>query len=120
MSYPHYIKEFMKHFLIGGTVIGLYSLVTKYISPGYSTQVASSLPIVVSYIVVLTYYEYGINRSIKISYLAFFAGLVWQLYVLMLYLGLRNKLGVYPSIIICVVVYLIISILFYQYFKDYY
>ena len=115
-----YLKDFIKHFFIGGVVIGIYAVVTKYISPGYAAHVASSLPIVVTYIAVITYYNYSMKKTINILYLSFFAGLIWQMYVLVYYLGLKNNLSMVKTIILCIMIYLALSYLLYLYLKNLY
>ena len=68
-----YLLSFGKHFLLGGLIVGIYSVITTYISPGYAAHVASSLPIVFTYIVFITYNKYGLDRAIDTSYLSSFA-----------------------------------------------
>ena len=115
-----YLQDFIKNFFIGGTIIGIYTIITKYISPGYAIHLASSLPIVVTYIAVITYRNYSINKTINILYLAFFAGLIWQLYVLIFYIELKSNLNIVVSIVLCIIIYIIFSYLLYRYLKKYY
>ena len=115
-----YLKSFGHHFLMGGLIIGLYSVITEYISPAYAAHISSSLPIVFTYIIVITYNKYGLDKAINTSYLAFFAGLIWQLYVIVFFFGLKSKLGIMKSAVICLTLYVIMSYLLYNYFIDYY
>lgn len=115
-----YLLSFGKHFLLGGLIVGIYSVITTYISPGYAAHVASSLPIVFTYIIFITYNKYGLDRAIDTSYLSFFAGLIWQLYVLLFFFGLKSRLGLLKSALFCLTIYVLVSYVLYKYFEDYY
>ena len=115
-----YLASFGKNFLLGGLIIGLYSVITEYISPGYAAHLSSSLPIVFTYIIILTYNKYGLDKTIDTAYLSFFAGLIWQLYVIIFFFGLKVRLGIFKSAVICLTIYIAVSYLMYSYFESYY
>lgn len=60
-----YLKEFLKNFLFGGTLIGIYSLLVKFISPTIAGQAAGSLPIMFTYIIILTYLNNTKKKNFK-------------------------------------------------------
>ena len=56
MKIQNLIKDFFKNFAIGGTIIGIYSIIIKYVSPIFAGHLSGSLPLVFSYVICNTYY----------------------------------------------------------------
>ena len=69
MIISNIIRDFLKNFCIGGTIIGLYSLVIKYVSPILAGHMSGSLPLVFSYVVASTYFIHGYERAQKTYHL---------------------------------------------------
>ena len=115
-----YVKEFFKNFLFGGTMIGLYSLVVKFISPAIAGQAAGSLPIMFTYIIVLTYLNNSKKKTLNTAYISFFAGWLWQIFVLTTFLCLRADLNIIVSLVISILIFIIFSYIFYLIFQKNY
>lgn len=115
-----YLKEFFKNFLFGGTMIGLYSLIVKFISPAIAGQAAGSLPIMFTYIIVLTYLNNSKKKTLNTAYISFFAGWLWQMFVLTTFLCLRANLNIAISLIISFLIFIIFSYIFYLIFQKNY
>ena len=115
-----YLKEFFKNFLFGGTIIGFYSLIVKFISPAIAGQTAGSLPIMFTYIIILTYLNYSKKKTLNTAFLSFFAGWLWQLFVLTTFLCLKANLNITISLLISVIIFIIFSYIFYLIFRNKY
>ena len=63
MKITSIVLDFFKNFCIGGTIIGLYSIIIKYISPVIAGHMSGSLPLVFSYVILSTYFIYGYEKA---------------------------------------------------------
>ena len=80
MNSKEMLKDFIKNFLLGGTIIGLYSLLIKYISPVLAGHASGSLPLVFTYVIISTYSLYGYEKARETSMIGFRGGFFWLSY----------------------------------------
>ncbi len=75
-----YLYDFIKNFLMGGTIIGIYSLIIKYYSAKLAGHASGALPLVFTYVVISTYILFGYTEAQKVSMVGFKGGFFWLSY----------------------------------------
>jgi len=111
------IMDFLKNFCIGGTIIGLYSLVIKYISPVLAGHMSGSLPLVFSYVVANTYFIYGYEKAQHTSMIGFRGGFFWLSYAFIVFLMLKYEQNIILTFAMAIAVFILFNYILYMYYK---
>jgi hypothetical protein len=109
-----YFFDFIKNFVLGGTIIGIYSLVIKYLSPVIAGHASGALPIVFTYVVTKTYLLYGFEEAKKISFIGFRGGFFWLSYSFIVFLMLNHNQNIVFSFCTALIIFIILNTLFYK------
>ena len=117
MKISNIILDFLKNFCIGGTIIGLYSLVIKYISPVFAGHMSGSLPLVFSYVVASTYFIYGYEKAQKTAMDGFRGGFFWLSYAFIIFIMLRYEQNIILTFLMALSVFILMNYLLYMYYK---
>jgi len=117
MKISNIILDFLKNFCIGGTIIGLYSLVIKYISPVFAGHMSGSLPLVFSYVVASTYFIYGYEKAQKTAMVGFRGGFFWLSYAFIIFIMLRYEQNIILTFLMALSVFVLMNYLLYMYYK---
>lgn len=117
MKISNIILDFLKNFCIGGTIIGLYSLVIKYISPVFAGHMSGSLPLVFSYVVASTYFIYGYKKAQKTAMVGFRGGFFWLSYAFIIFIMLRYEQNIILTFLMALSVFVLMNYLLYMYYK---
>ena len=111
------ITDFLKNFCIGGTIIGLYSLVIKYISPVLAGHMSGSLPLVFSYVVANTYFIYGYKKAQETSMIGFRGGFFWLSYAFIIFIMLKYEQNIILTFLMAISVFVLMNYILYMYYK---
>jgi len=117
MKISNIILDFLKNFCIGGTIIGLYSLVIKYISPVFAGHMSGSLPLVFSYVVASTYFIYGYEKAQKTAMVGFRGGFFWLSYAFIIFIMLKYEQNIILTFCMALSVFVLMNYLLYMYYK---
>jgi len=110
-----YLYDFIKNFLIGGTVIGLYSLLIKYYSATLAGHASGALPLVFTYVVISTYVLFGINEARKVSMIGFKGGFFWLTYTFVVSYMLKYNHHIVFAFCSGAIAFIIANFLYYKY-----
>ena len=111
------ILDFLKNFCIGGTIIGLYSVIIKYISPVLAGHMSGSLPLIFSYVILSTYFIYGYEKAQDTSMVAFRGGFFWLSYAFVVFIMLKYKQNIILTFLMAISLFTLFNYLLYMYFK---
>ena len=117
MIISNIIRDFLKNFCIGGTIIGLYSLLIKYVSPILAGHMSGSLPLVFSYVVASTYFIHGYERAQKTAMVGFRGGFFWITFAFIIYIMLRYEQNIILTFLMGLSVFILMNYLLYMYYK---
>ena len=109
-----YFFEFIKNFILGGTVIGLYSLLIKFLSPEIAGHASGALPLVFTYVVIKTYLAYGFDEAIKVSFIGFRGGFFWLSYTFIVYIMLSNNQNIVFAFCMALILFIIMNYILYK------
>lgn len=107
------LKEFIIKFFLGGLIVGGISVIIKFFSSNFAGQLSGTLPLVLSYTVLLTFLVFNRKKTIDTVYIAILGNIIWVLYAFILYLTLLFNFPLYACFIISVSVWIILSYLYY-------
>ena len=108
------LKEFLIKFLLGGLIVGGISVIIKFFSSNFAGQLSGTLPLVLSYTVLLTFLVFNRKKTINAVYIAILGNIIWIIYAFILYLTLLFELPLYACFIISVSIWIVLSYLYYS------
>lgn len=117
MKIEYLIKDFFKNFAIGGTIIGIYSIIIKYVSPIFAGHLSGSLPLVFSYVICNTYFTYGYKKAQETSMVGFRGGFFWLSYACIVYLMLKYEQNIILTFLFAIGLFLLFNYILYMYYK---
>ena len=110
-----YFYEFITNFLIGGSILGTYSVIIKYFNPNLVAQANGSLPLVFTYIIYKVFQNNNRIKASNIALVACIAAFIWQLFVLTTSILIRfTNFDIIPILIISLILFMFISYNFYK------
>ena len=115
MEINKYLYEFMTNFVMGGTIIGLYSLVIKFLSAKLAGHASGALPLVFTYVTIKTYNLFGYEEAKKVSKIGFIGGFFWLSYAFIVYMMLSHNQNIVFTISIAVILFFIINYIYYKF-----
>ena len=117
MKIQNLIKDFFKNFVIGGTIIGIYSIMIKYVSPIFAGHLSGSLPLVFSYVICNTYFTYGYKKAQETSMVGFRGGFFWLSYACIVFLMLKYEQNIILTFLLAIGLFLLFNYILYMYYK---
>ena len=111
------VIDFFKNFCIGGTIIGMYSLVIKYLSPVLAGHMSGSLPLVFTYVIANTYYIHGYEKAQQTSMVGFRGGFFWLTYAFIIFMMLKYEQNIILTFLLAISVFILMSYILYMYYK---
>lgn len=111
------IADFFKNFCIGGTIIGLYSLVIKYVSPILAGHMSGSLPLVFSYVVLNTYFIHGYEKAQYASMVGFRGGFFWLSFAFIIFVMLKTEQNIILTFSLAISIFILFNYILYMYYK---
>ena len=109
-----YFYDFIKNFVLGGTIIGIYSLIIKYLSPDLAGHASGALPLVFSYVVLKTYLLYGYEESKRVSFIGFRGGFFWLSYTFIVYIMLTHNQNIAFTFCVAIIMFIILNAVFFR------
>lgn len=110
----NYLYEFVKNFLMGGFIIGVYSLLIKYFSEKLAGHASGALPLVFTYVVIFTYKTYGFERAKNVSLIGFKGGFFWLAYTAIVTFMLKYNYSLVYSFSCALIIFIIINYIYYK------
>tara|TARA_Y100001958_G_C21213531_1_gene539030 strand:- start:1026 stop:1385 length:360 start_codon:yes stop_codon:yes gene_type:complete len=114
MELNKYLHEFITNFVMGGTIIGIYSLVIKFLSAALAGHASGALPLVFTYVTIKTYNLFGYEEAKRVSRLGFIGGFFWLSYSFIVYMMLKYNQNIVLSISTAIVLFFIINYIYYR------
>lgn len=111
------VIDFIKNFCVGGTIIGLYSLIIKYLSPVFAGHMSGSLPLVFTYVIASTYYIYGYEKAQQTSMVGFRGGFFWLTYAFIIFIMLKYEQNIILTFLLAISVFILQNYVLYMYYK---
>ena len=111
-----YLYDFIKNFLIGGTIIGIYSLVIKYYSAKLAGHASGALPLVFTYVVISTYILFGYTEAQKVSIIGFKGGFFWLSYTFVVSYMLKYGHNIIFSFCSGAIAFIVANYIYYSFF----
>jgi hypothetical protein len=118
MKLNKYFNEFIINFCIGGTIIGIYSIVIKFLSAALAGHASGALPLVFTYVTIKTYNLYGYEEAKRISRIGFIGGFFWLSYAFIVYIMLQNNQNIVFTICIAIILFFIINYGYYKWINN--
>jgi hypothetical protein len=114
MEINKYLYEFMTNFVMGGTIIGIYSLVIKFLSAALAGHASGALPLVFTYVTIKTYNLFGYEEAKRVSRIGFIGGFFWLSYAFVVYMMLKHNQNIVFTMSIAVLLFFIINYMYYK------
>lgn len=111
-----YLYDFIKNFLMGGTIIGIYSLIIKYYSAKLAGHASGALPLVFTYVVISTYILFGYTEAQKVSMVGFKGGFFWLTYTFVVSYMLKYGQNIIFAFCSGLITFITINYLYYKYY----
>ena len=118
MKISNIIIDFFKNFIIGGTVIGIYSLIIKYVSPILAGHISGSLPLVFTYVIGSTYFIHGYKKAQETSMVGFRGGFFWLTYAFVVFCMLKFEQNIILTFLLAISIFILLNYILYMYYNN--
>jgi len=112
-----YTNEFIKNFLMGGIVIGIYSIIIKFISPKLAGHASGSMPLVFTYVILKTYQDFGYNKTKEVAKIGLTGGFFWLSYAIIVNYMFNNNYDLLRTLTVAILAFIFLN---YTYYNKYY
>jgi hypothetical protein len=114
MKVNKYLREFLTNFLFGGIVIGLYSLLIKFVAVGLAGHASGALPLVFTYVIIKTHTLFGYEEAKRVSKIGFIGGFFWLSYAFIVYLMLQHNQNIVFTLCTAFILFIITNCVYYK------
>ena len=114
MELNKYLYEFITNFLLGGTVIGIYSIIIKFLSAGLAGHASGALPLVFTYVTFKTYNLFGYEEAKRVSQIGFIGGFFWLFYAFIVSIMLKYNQNIVFTFCISIILFFVVNYIYYK------
>ena len=114
MEINKYLYEFITNFVMGGTIIGIYSLIIRFLSTALAGHASGALPLVFTYVTIKTYNLFGYEEAKRVSRIGFIGGFFWLSYSFIVYMMLKHNQNIVFTICTAILLFFIINYIYYK------
>ena len=114
MELNKYLYEFITNFMIGGTVIGIYSIIIKFLSAALAGHASGALPLVFTFVTLKTYNLFGYEQAKKVSHIGFIGGFFWLFYAFIVSIMLKYNQNIVFTFCISIILFFVVNYIYYK------